>query len=250
MELMEWVVELGPSPTGAGNRHCSWCPCSVRAGTVPAGRGSSRGEYLTATQRPRPPRRTPNEPHTLTRQLHAARPHSHRPAHDLVVTPRLATEHGGLALLYTTTLFGSPRDVTLDEIASRRSSRRIAVRRPSPGCCRPSRSKSPRPYRQSVPHGAGTPAGLRRASRRTGGRRVDEVGPASTRTAASWAPPRPPERCGARSSAYCLSPPGLGLLTGRRDRRPRGQADLASPAPTTGSASGRGIGCGPDPLRW
>jgi hypothetical protein len=30
---------------------------------------------------------------------------------------RLATEGGELALLYTTTLFGSPRDVTLDEIA-------------------------------------------------------------------------------------------------------------------------------------
>jgi hypothetical protein len=30
---------------------------------------------------------------------------------------RLRTEAGDLALLYTTTLFGSPRDVTLDEIA-------------------------------------------------------------------------------------------------------------------------------------
>ncbi|MFG2804826.1 helix-turn-helix domain-containing protein [Streptomyces massasporeus] len=36
---------------------------------------------------------------------------------DLVVPLRLATEFGELALLYTTTVFGSPRDVTLDEIA-------------------------------------------------------------------------------------------------------------------------------------
>ncbi|MFE4373826.1 helix-turn-helix domain-containing protein [Streptomyces sp. NPDC056835] len=36
---------------------------------------------------------------------------------DLVVPLRLSTEHGELALLYTTTVFGSPRDVTLDEIA-------------------------------------------------------------------------------------------------------------------------------------
>jgi len=35
-----------------------------------------------------------------------------------IVTPmRLATEAGDLALLYTTTLFGSPHDVTLDEVA-------------------------------------------------------------------------------------------------------------------------------------
>lgn len=39
------------------------------------------------------------------------------PAYDLVVPLRLASEHGELALLYTTTVFGSPRDVTLDEIA-------------------------------------------------------------------------------------------------------------------------------------
>jgi transcriptional regulator with XRE-family HTH domain len=40
------------------------------------------------------------------------------PARDGIVVPmRLATEGGELALLYTTTLFGSPRDVTLDEIA-------------------------------------------------------------------------------------------------------------------------------------
>ncbi|MGW1801490.1 helix-turn-helix domain-containing protein [Streptomyces sp. NPDC001984] len=38
-------------------------------------------------------------------------------ADDLVVPLRLSTEHGELALLYTTTVFGSPRDVTLDEIA-------------------------------------------------------------------------------------------------------------------------------------
>ncbi|MFJ9844068.1 hypothetical protein ACIRYZ_27120 [Kitasatospora sp. NPDC101155] len=38
-------------------------------------------------------------------------------AGDLVVPLRLATEYGELALLYTTTVFGSPRDVTLDEIA-------------------------------------------------------------------------------------------------------------------------------------
>ncbi|WP_406858904.1 helix-turn-helix transcriptional regulator [Streptomyces sp. HUAS MG47] len=37
--------------------------------------------------------------------------------HDLVVPLRMATDYGELALLYTTTVFGSPRDVTLDEIA-------------------------------------------------------------------------------------------------------------------------------------
>lgn len=36
---------------------------------------------------------------------------------DLVVPLRLASDHGDLALLYATTVFGSPRDVTLDEIA-------------------------------------------------------------------------------------------------------------------------------------
>jgi len=36
---------------------------------------------------------------------------------DLVVPLQLTTEHGDLAFLYTTTVFGSPRDVTLDEIA-------------------------------------------------------------------------------------------------------------------------------------
>ena len=36
---------------------------------------------------------------------------------DLAMPLRLATEHGELALIYTTTVFGSPRDVTLDEIA-------------------------------------------------------------------------------------------------------------------------------------
>ncbi|MGS2617160.1 helix-turn-helix domain-containing protein [Micromonospora sp. LZ34] len=39
------------------------------------------------------------------------------PMEDLVVPMRLATEYGELALLYTTTVFGSPRDVTLDEIS-------------------------------------------------------------------------------------------------------------------------------------
>ncbi len=36
---------------------------------------------------------------------------------DLVVPLRLATPYGDLALLYTATVFGAPRDVTLDEIA-------------------------------------------------------------------------------------------------------------------------------------
>lgn len=39
------------------------------------------------------------------------------PADDLVIPLRLATDRGDLALLYTTTVFGSPRDVTVDEIA-------------------------------------------------------------------------------------------------------------------------------------
>lgn len=39
------------------------------------------------------------------------------PAGDLVTPMRLATEAGELSLLYAVTLFGSPRDVTLDEIA-------------------------------------------------------------------------------------------------------------------------------------
>ncbi|MCL2728541.1 MAG: helix-turn-helix transcriptional regulator [Actinomycetia bacterium] len=39
------------------------------------------------------------------------------PVNDLAMPLRLATAHGELALLYTTTVFGSPRDVTLDEIA-------------------------------------------------------------------------------------------------------------------------------------
>jgi transcriptional regulator with XRE-family HTH domain len=40
------------------------------------------------------------------------------PANEGIVIPmRLSTEAGDLSLLYTTTLFGSPRDVTLDEIA-------------------------------------------------------------------------------------------------------------------------------------
>lgn len=36
---------------------------------------------------------------------------------DIAVPMRMATEYGDLALIYTTTVFGSPRDVTLDEIA-------------------------------------------------------------------------------------------------------------------------------------
>lgn len=39
------------------------------------------------------------------------------PASDAVVPLRLATPQGELAFLYTMTVFGSPRDVTLDEIA-------------------------------------------------------------------------------------------------------------------------------------
>ncbi|MUL41405.1 helix-turn-helix transcriptional regulator [Streptomonospora sp. PA3] len=39
------------------------------------------------------------------------------PIDDIAVPMRMATEYGDLALLYTTTVFGSPRDVTLDEIA-------------------------------------------------------------------------------------------------------------------------------------
>lgn len=41
----------------------------------------------------------------------------HVPDHDLVVPLRLSSDDGELALLYTTTVFGSPLDVTLDEIA-------------------------------------------------------------------------------------------------------------------------------------
>lgn len=36
---------------------------------------------------------------------------------DIVTPMRLATDAGELSLLYTVTVFGSPRDVTLDEIA-------------------------------------------------------------------------------------------------------------------------------------
>lgn len=39
------------------------------------------------------------------------------PGIDLVLPLRMITEYGELALLYATTVFGSPRDVTLDEIA-------------------------------------------------------------------------------------------------------------------------------------
>lgn len=47
----------------------------------------------------------------------AAEPSPYGAADDLVVPLRLSSEYGELALLYTTTVFGSPRDVTLDEIA-------------------------------------------------------------------------------------------------------------------------------------
>jgi len=40
-----------------------------------------------------------------------------RAASEIVVPMRLATENGVLSLLYAVTVFGSPRDVTLDEIA-------------------------------------------------------------------------------------------------------------------------------------
>jgi transcriptional regulator with XRE-family HTH domain len=39
------------------------------------------------------------------------------PAGDLVMPMQISSEYGDLALLYTMTVFGSPRDVTLDEIA-------------------------------------------------------------------------------------------------------------------------------------
>ncbi len=39
------------------------------------------------------------------------------PGHDLVVPLQLSTPYGDLALLYAATVFGAPRDVTLDEIA-------------------------------------------------------------------------------------------------------------------------------------
>jgi hypothetical protein len=39
------------------------------------------------------------------------------PANDLVVPLQLSSDQGELAFLYATTVFGSPRDVTLDEIA-------------------------------------------------------------------------------------------------------------------------------------
>ncbi|WP_461003793.1 helix-turn-helix domain-containing protein [Streptomonospora sediminis] len=38
------------------------------------------------------------------------------PVNDVAVPMRMATGYGDLALLYTTTVFGAPRDVTLDEI--------------------------------------------------------------------------------------------------------------------------------------
>ncbi|MDA2814009.1 helix-turn-helix transcriptional regulator [Nocardiopsis sp. RSe5-2] len=46
-------------------------------------------------------------------------PEATAPGHldDIAVPMRVATDHGDLALLYTTTVFGAARDVTLDEIA-------------------------------------------------------------------------------------------------------------------------------------
>ncbi|HLT60620.1 MAG TPA: helix-turn-helix transcriptional regulator [Microlunatus sp.] len=44
-------------------------------------------------------------------------PDGDQPEHDLVLPLRLATPFGELSLLYATTVFGSPRDVTLDEVA-------------------------------------------------------------------------------------------------------------------------------------
>lgn len=42
---------------------------------------------------------------------------SRQPVDDLVVPLQLATEYGDLAFLYSTTVFGSPKDVALEEIA-------------------------------------------------------------------------------------------------------------------------------------
>jgi transcriptional regulator with XRE-family HTH domain len=39
------------------------------------------------------------------------------PGNDLAVPLLLSSDHGDLAFLYTTTVFGAPRDVTLDEVA-------------------------------------------------------------------------------------------------------------------------------------
>ena len=47
----------------------------------------------------------------------AARPAPDTADQDLVVPLQLRTPYGDLSLLYTATVFGSPRDVTLDEIA-------------------------------------------------------------------------------------------------------------------------------------
>lgn len=47
----------------------------------------------------------------------APAPQADRARQDLVVPLRMATPYGDLALLYVATVFGSPRDVTLDEIA-------------------------------------------------------------------------------------------------------------------------------------
>jgi transcriptional regulator with XRE-family HTH domain len=70
-------------------------------------------------------------------------------AGDLVVPLRLATEYGELALLYTTTVFGSPRDVTLDEIAIETffpaDPRTAALMRAITAQARPPEAASPEP---------------------------------------------------------------------------------------------------------
>jgi transcriptional regulator with XRE-family HTH domain len=61
------------------------------------------------------------------------------PAHEAIAMPlRIATDTEELTLLYTTTLFGSPRDVTLDEIAVETffpadAATARALRSPAPG---------------------------------------------------------------------------------------------------------------------
>lgn len=57
-------TQKGPSPRR--QEAVGHAEDGLRPGTIPRRRGNSRGEYLTATQQPRPPAKTPNEPHTLT----------------------------------------------------------------------------------------------------------------------------------------------------------------------------------------
>ncbi|MGW3046112.1 helix-turn-helix domain-containing protein [Kitasatospora sp. NPDC001159] len=70
-------------------------------------------------------------------------------AYDLVVPLRLATGNGELALLYTTTVFGSPRDVTLDEIAIETffpaDPRTVTLMRAITAQARPEEAASPEP---------------------------------------------------------------------------------------------------------